>query len=107
MIADTPKPPYYAVIFTSKKSKSVEGYKEMAKLMSEEARKQPGFLGEENAEEEIGITVSYWDSIESIKNWKRHQQHVSAQIKGMRQWYQQYKTRISLVENDYDFGVEA
>ncbi len=59
LIAKTPKPPYYAVIFTSHRTEDNNGYKEMATKMIELASKQPGFLGVESAREDIGITVSY------------------------------------------------
>jgi heme-degrading monooxygenase HmoA len=64
-------PPYYAVILTSiRTSSDSEGYLEMALKMEELARQQDGFLGVESAREDIGITVSYWKDLASIKNWK-------------------------------------
>ena len=38
MIATTPKPPYYAVIFTSERTESDNGYSEMAKKMEDLAK---------------------------------------------------------------------
>ncbi|MEP4670288.1 MAG: antibiotic biosynthesis monooxygenase, partial [Cyclobacteriaceae bacterium] len=67
MIAQTPKPPYYAVIFTSVRTDMNEGYAATAERMVELGSQMPGFLGIESAREEVGITVSYWDSLESIK----------------------------------------
>ena len=66
-IAKTPKPPYYAVIFTSIQSDDTSGYSEMATKMATLAAQQPGYLGIESAREETGITVSYWRDLESIK----------------------------------------
>jgi heme-degrading monooxygenase HmoA len=106
MIAKTPNPPYYAVIFTSLKTPDDEGYSEMAARMAELARKQPGYLGYESARDSLGITVSYWESIEAIKKWKQVAEHLEAQQKGIRQWYSAYKTRICLVERDYGFEKE-
>ena len=103
-IADTPVPPYYAVIFTSLKSGDGEGYAETAERMLELAREQPGFLGVESAREELGITVSYWADLESIKRWKAHAEHREAQRMGKQKWYSRYKTRIALVERDYGKG---
>ena len=74
--------PYYAVIFTSIKSEFDEGYDEMAIKMVALAKQQPGFLGVESARNEIGITVSYWKDLESIKKWKQNLDHLDAQIKG-------------------------
>ena len=97
------KQPYYAVIFTSIKSNFDEGYAEMATKMEALAKQQPGFIGIESARNDIGITVSYWEDLESIKNWKQNLDHVDAQIKGRTKWYERYTVRIALVEREYSF----
>ena len=102
-IANTPKPPYYAVIFTSHLTEETEGYNEMADKMVSLAVQQPGFLGIESAREGVGITVSYWSDLESIKNWKANIEHQSAQKLGREKWYLTFKTRIAKVESDYGF----
>ena len=101
LIASTPKPPYYAVIFTSHRTEGDNDYGAMADKMVDLASKQPGFLGIEAAREEVGITVSYWSDIESIKNWKAHVEHKEAQKIGRKNWYSEYKVRVSKVERDY------
>lgn len=103
VIADTPAPPYYAVIFTSLRNSNEDGYADMASRMVELASQQPGFLGIESAMEAIGITVSYWSSIESIKQWKSNMDHIEAQKLGRSVWYASYRVRISKVERDYGF----
>lgn len=103
MLANTPTPPYYAVIFTSVKMESDEGYDEMAERMVELAQQQPGFLGVESARNEVGITVSYWTDLVSIKNWREHAEHTIAREKGRADWYKAFKTRIAKVERDYGF----
>lgn len=103
MIANTPSAPYYAVIFTSIRTIVDEGYEEMAVKMVELAKQQPGYLGHESARNEIGITVSYWNSLEAIRAWKKVTDHATAQLLGREKWYQSYKTRICLVERDYGF----
>ncbi|GAB1261803.1 antibiotic biosynthesis monooxygenase [Aurantivibrio plasticivorans] len=100
-IAQTPAPPYYAVIFTSVRTESDNGYGEMADKMFELASQQPGFLGAESAREEIGVTVSYWSDLESIKSWKSNAEHLEAQQLGRDKWYASYKLRIAKVERDY------
>ena len=101
MIADTPTPPYYAVIFSSHRNDDLEGYSETAARMVELAAEQPGFLGVESAREDLGITVSYWSDLASIKRWKAQAEHRVAQQMGMDKWYSSYKTRIALVQRDY------
>ena len=100
-IASTPKPPYYAVIFTSIKTEDDDGYAEMAEQMATLAARQPGFLGMETARDGIGITVSYWESLDAIRNWKQQADHQQAQRLGRERWYQSYRIRISKVERDY------
>ena len=94
---------YYAVIFTSTRTEVEAGYAEMAIKMVELAKAQPGFIGVESARSEIGITVSYWESLEAIKNWKANMEHVEAQEKGKTTWYKNYKVRIAKVEREYEF----
>lgn len=95
--------PYYAVIFTSTRTEGDNGYADMANLMEELAKRQPGFLGIESAREDQGITVSYWKTLEAISNWKKDVDHLNAQQKGIASWYTYYKVRICLVEREYEF----
>lgn len=105
MIATTPEPPYYAVIFTSLRTEGDNGYGAMADEMVALAQTQPGYLGIESAREGLGITVSYWESLEAIKNWKANERHLMAQAKGHREWYAAFKTRVCKVERDYGMGL--
>ena len=102
LIANTPLPPYYAVIFSSLGTEVSEGYADTAARMVELAAQQPGFLGVESAREELGITISYWSDLDSIKAWKRNAEHLLAQKMGREKWYSDYKTRIARVERDYN-----
>ena len=94
---------YYAVIFTSMQTETVEGYSEMADQMEALAKKQVGFLGIESARSSVGITVSYWENLDAIKKWKANTEHLFAQQKGRELWYNWYKVRICKVEREYDF----
>ena len=95
--------PYYAVIFTSTQTEDVIGYSEMANQMENLAKQQEGYLGIESARNFIGITVSYWESLDAIKQWKQNSEHLFAQQKGREQWYNWYKVRICKVEREYEF----
>lgn len=94
---------YYAVIFTSQRTEGDHGYSEMSQLMEQLGKQQEGFIGIESARNDIGITVSYWDSLESIKKWKLQTNHLIAQRKGRTDWYSWYKVRICRVEREYKF----
>ncbi|MDF4203465.1 antibiotic biosynthesis monooxygenase [Maribacter sp. SA7] len=98
------KKPYYAVIFISTRTTGDNGYGKMAHFMEQLAKKQPGFIGIESAREEIGITVSYWESLDAIHDWKQQTDHLLAQQKGIADWYNSYTVRVCLVEREYSFN---
>lgn len=98
--------PYYAVIFTSTRTEGDNGYGNMAELMETLAKQQEGFISIDSARSEVGITVSYWKSLEAIKQWKQQTDHVLAQQKGREDWYNWYNVRICKVEREYEFTKE-
>jgi len=106
--AENLQPPYYAVIFSSTLTtdglSNDAGYHKTAQRMVELAAAMPGYLGIESARgaDGLGITVSYWHDEESIANWRKHAEHLEAQARGKRDWYQHYELRIAKVERAYD-----
>jgi heme-degrading monooxygenase HmoA len=98
--ARTPAPPYFAVIFTSRRTDVDEGYDDMGARMAELAAQQPGFLGVESVRgaDGLGITVSYWASLEAIAAWRAHGEHRVAQSAGRKKWYAHFETRVAKVE---------
>jgi heme-degrading monooxygenase HmoA len=109
-LASTRSPPYYAVVFTSIRSPGDnEGYAVTADRMLELAREQPGFLGVETArgEDGLGITVSYWSSLESIAAWREHAEHRMAQAHGRAKWYRWYALRVCRVERAWEFESQT
>lgn len=98
--------PYYAVIFTSTHCENTEGYYDMANKIEALAKVQHGFLGIESAQDSVGITISYWKSLDAIKNWKQQTDHLVAQQKGRQGWYSWYKVRICKVEREYEFSKD-
>jgi heme-degrading monooxygenase HmoA len=104
MIAHTPAPPYYAVIFSSLRTAGDHGYGEAATRMLELAREQPGFLGVESAREDgVGITVSYWRNEADILAWKQQAEHRAVREQGRSTWYSAFHTRVCKVERAYAF----
>jgi heme-degrading monooxygenase HmoA len=95
--------PYYAVIFTSKKSTAELAYDEMSNQMLELSKKQNGFIGIESVRgvDGVGITISYWQTLEDIAAWKNNSQHLVAQKLGQTKWYEYYKVKICKVEREY------
>jgi heme-degrading monooxygenase HmoA len=109
-LADQLRPPYYAVVFSSRRTDGdSEGYGRAAARMEELSREQPGFLGIESVRgaDGLGITVSYWKTREAIADWKRHIEHLAAQTTGRERWYAHYRLRIARVETDYEFPPQA
>jgi heme-degrading monooxygenase HmoA len=102
IIADL-KTPYYAVIFTTLLTKNLADYEKTAIRMEKLAELQEGFLGIESARNEVGITVSYWNSLEAITKWKHNIEHTEVRKRGREQWYEHYQLRICKVEKDYGF----
>src|SRR4051794_39471852 len=104
--AQTPEPPYYAVIFTSLRTDLEDGYAATSDRMIELAAQQPGFLGVESAHDAggLGITVSYWESEEAIANWRRQAEHRVAQAHGLEKWYAEFFTRVAKVERARRFA---
>ena len=105
-IADTPTPPYYAVIFTIKAGKIKDEDAGIAGQMARLAYEQEGFLGMEAAAEDLAIMVSYWKDTESIQRWRKNAEHQMAQKAGKSGMFSAFKVRISKVERDYGFQPE-
>lgn len=95
-----PSPPYYAVIFISEKQDDLSGYDEMNQRTMEGALALPGCLGYTAVP---GNFISYWDSLESINEWRNNATHREAKEKGRRQWYTYYHSMIARVEHSHEF----
>ncbi|KJV09029.1 hypothetical protein VZ95_13980 [Elstera litoralis] len=109
IFAKTPKPPYWAVIFTNQLSDDTAGYAAMADTMEELSVRQPGYLGIESVRnaDGTGITVSYWQTEADMVAWKAVAAHVIAQRLGKERWYKGYVTRVAQVTRDYAFGMAS
>lgn len=105
--AALPEPPYYAVIFASRRRETHaqaggedDGYALMAERMVALAAIQPGYLGVESARgaDGFGITVSYWADEAAIAAWKADTEHRLAQHFGHTDWYDAFTLRVAKVE---------
>ncbi|HEY5172870.1 MAG TPA: antibiotic biosynthesis monooxygenase [Acidimicrobiia bacterium] len=103
-LARTPDPPYWAVIFSTRRNEQPDDqYEETSQTMMLLAARQIGFLGVETADGDIGITVSYWTDEESIAAWRHDADHAFAQYEGRTRWYDAYELRIARVERAHSF----
>ncbi len=110
VLARTPSPPYYAVIFTSKRTTLDDrGYGAVAQRMVDLGSRYDGFLGIESARgaDGFGITVSYWRDEHALLAWKRDTEHQKVQRGGREAWYEAFEVRIAKVERAYGFARDA
>ena len=92
----------YAVIFKATTHKLDKEYFSMAKKMRDLAINEYGckeFTAVTEGSEEIAI--SYWDSLEQIKAWKKNSEHLVAQGLGKNKWYEDYTVEIMEVLSMY------
>jgi len=97
----------YAVIFPNQRSPDdPDGYADTAARMVELVVQQPGCLGFDSARDAqgFGITVSYWDGLESIAGWRDNPEHMAAQVKGRDVWYDHYDLYITKIEHSHFFS---
>jgi heme-degrading monooxygenase HmoA len=103
-IAETPEPPYVAVIFTSLRSDDGDDYERTDARLLEIVEDQPGYLGVEALDDgSLGISVSYWRTEADALAWKAVAEHRAAQQLGRERWYRAYRVRVARVERDYGF----
>lgn len=102
-LAPTFEPPYWAVVFTSRRTEGDHGYAAMAEEMAERVKAQPGFLGMESVRgaDGVGITVAYFRTEADVRAWKQVPRHGEAQRLGREQWYAGYRVRVARVEREY------
>ena len=96
----------YAAIFVSRRSPTEDlEYSKTAARMEKLARLQPGFVHMESVREGegLGITVSFWESEEAIRNWAANEEHLVAQKKGKDRWYDWYHLSIARVDRHWGF----
>jgi len=103
-IAKTPKPPYYAVVFTSINADvDHTEHVEMYGRLAQRAATYDGYLGIEPARngDGTGVAAVYFRDLESIAAWAKDPEHQVAKRKGRELWYSHYMIRICRVEREY------
>jgi heme-degrading monooxygenase HmoA len=96
----------FAVIFTSQRSQAGHSeYSAAAERMDRLARAQPGFVDVVSARDAsgLGITVSYWESLEAVRQWGRHPEHLEIQRQGREQWYDWFDVAVASVDHTRRF----
>jgi heme-degrading monooxygenase HmoA len=97
---------FYAVIATTTLKPMPlamqQRYMAMAERMLELAQSQDGFLGREHArDDQLGISVSYWSTLEAIEAWRTDTRHMAVKEMGRKEFYRTCQIRICRVEREY------
>jgi heme-degrading monooxygenase HmoA len=92
----------YAVIFRAELNELDEEYSVTASRMRELAFSQYSCTEiVSSTENNREITISYWDNLQLIKNWKADPEHLLAQSMGKEKWYKSYSVQIVEVLREY------
>ncbi len=96
----------YAVIFEVKiKEEGKDQYLAIAAKLKEQLIQMDGFISIERfqslVEEGKLLSLSYWESMESIEIWKQNLDHLQAQSEGRAKLFEDYRIRIAEVVKDY------
>jgi heme-degrading monooxygenase HmoA len=93
----------YAVIFISQRREGESGYAEAAERMLALVQQQSGFVGVRSVRgaDSLGITVSYWDSLESIAAWRAQAEHAATRERGRAHWYAHYELQVVKLKRAY------
>ena len=100
----TPKPPYYAVIFSIQMSdKDTGAFRIAEKRMLEIASQNPGFVGVEGLADNEGFSlfIAYWKDLESMKAFKLDKEHMVAREKGRTVWFKKHVIRVAKIIKEY------
>ena len=94
------KKPFIVAAFISQLKENSPAYGAEAAKIAKLAKKQDGFLGLESIRDPSGkgITLSFWQDMQSIEKWKNHPDHLAAKKQGKEKWYKDYSLIISKVE---------
>jgi heme-degrading monooxygenase HmoA len=96
----------YAVIFEVEIADGKQSeYLEIASKLKEQLVSMPGFISVERFESLVNdgklVSLSFWETEESLIFWKKNFDHMNAQKKGRESIFKDYRIRIANVERDY------
>ena len=101
----------YAVIFRSTRTThSQELYKEHSAKMDYLVSGIKGYISHHSQRDPItreGITISYFESLEAIKQWREHPEHLETQELGKKLFYEKYEVKVVKVERKYEWSRQV
>ena len=83
-------------------------YFELAAQLLETLHQQPGFVHVERFQSLVDegkiLSMSCWESEESIANWRHHADHMIVQAEGRERIFASYRLRVVEVKREYSFS---
>ncbi|RXK07069.1 antibiotic biosynthesis monooxygenase family protein [Halarcobacter bivalviorum] len=82
-----------------------EQYLNIAAHLKEQLVKMPGFISIERFQSLVNegklLSLSFWEDENSLLNWKKNIDHMSAQKQGRESIFKDYKISIAKIERSY------
>jgi len=74
-------------------------YEDMAEEMEKLARSMPGFIEVKafSAEDGERLTLVWWESAETLRQWSENVRHLQAKRMGRERWYEYYEIEVAEV----------
>ncbi len=101
-----------AVIFEVKpKSTGKDEYLRIAQALKEQLQQAQGLISAERfsslVEEGKLLSLSIWQDMESVNQWRNQLQHRMGQEKGYRELFERYTIRVALIQREYSITKRA
>lgn len=86
-------------------------YLNIAAMLKERLVKMPGFISIERFQSLVNegklLSLSFWEDEESLLNWKKDIEHMTAQKKGRDSIFKDYRIRVVEVKRDYTMETSS
>ena len=97
----------FIVVFRSTRSTDhSDVYRDWSQKMERLVVRQPGYQSHfsfRDNETGKGVTVSYFESEESIRQWHQHREHAEAQEFGRTHFYEDFSVEVAEIKRKYDW----
>ena len=97
----------YVVIFRSTRSiENSDLYSEWSEKMEQLVACEPGYQSHfsfRDRETREGVTVSYFDSEDSVRRWHQNAEHIEAQELGKTHFYLSFKVEVAEIKRQYEW----
>jgi heme-degrading monooxygenase HmoA len=99
--------PHVACIFRSIRNQhAASQYAEWSERMDQLVRTMPGYIGHVSFREAstgCGVTISYFESMASLVNWREDPEHREAQALGRTDFYDEYEIEVAEIVRHHEW----